>query len=173
MEKTNMTTPARLVHVDQSYSGAKTFIADNIDSGLAEKLTRSRWAIINVWRPLKPLRRDPLGVCDGSSVSDDDLYGSAIRLKRPDGKYEDISKGDGFELWLAKRPQQEGSHKWWYWSGMSPDEVILIKCFDSKKDGRCRRAPHSAFEDKRYVNEEARTSVEVRCLVFWEDQELE
>lgn len=171
-EKTNMTVPARFVHVDQSYRGAETFLYDNVDEALAEKLTRSRWAIINVWRPLTQLKRDPLGVCDGRTVSDDDFMEKDLMLKGPNGKYEDISKGDSLRTWLVKRPHQEGSHKWWYLSDMGPDEVLLIKCFDSKQDGRCRRTPHSAFEDRRYTDCEARTSVEIRCLVFWEDQDV-
>lgn len=146
---------------------------DNIDDALAEKLMSSRWGIINVWRPLKPLTRDPLGVCDGSSVPERDLKEFTFNLKGPNGTYTDISKGDKVTSWSVYRPQKPGAHKWYYLSGMSPEEVILIKCFDSKKDGRCRRAPHSAFEDKRYLDHEARTSVEVRCLVFWEDQDVD
>jgi hypothetical protein len=52
---------------------------------------------------------------------------------------------------------------------MEPDEALLIKCFDSKTDGGVsRRAPHSAFQSP---NDEgpARESIEVRCVVFWED----
>lgn len=173
MDRTNMKVPARFAHVDQSYDGAQTFIHDNIDTGLAEKLTQKHWAIINVWRPLKDLKRDPLGVCDGSSVSEEDLMGKEIQLKGPNGKYDDVSKGESFEAWTVKRPQKDGGHAWWYLSGMRPDEVMFIKCFDSKTDGRCRRAPHCAFEDPRYADKEARTSIEIRCLVFWEDEEAE
>ncbi|CAK4030445.1 Hypothetical predicted protein [Lecanosticta acicola] len=28
---------------------------------------------------------------------------------------------------------------------MTPEECLLIKCFDTKLDGRARRAPHSAI----------------------------
>lgn len=84
--------------------------------------------------------------------------------------FKEVSRGGGFEFWVLKRPDQEGAHKWYYWSGMSPDEVMLIRCFDTKLDGRCRRAPHSAFEDNRFLEDAPRESIEVRCLVFWEDQ---
>lgn len=54
--------------------------------------------------------------------------------------------------------------KWYYKSGLTPEEVILIKCFDSE-DGL--RVPHSAFVDPDTDDiEEARESIEVRALVF-------
>lgn len=72
------------------------------------------------------------------------------------------------ETWgVAANP----SHRWYFASQMTPDEVLLIKCYDSKEDGRARRTPHSAF--KTDLDEgPARESIEVRCLVFWEDQEV-
>ena len=63
--------------------------------------------------------------------------------------------------------------RWFYKSLLSPEEVILIKCFDSKLDGRARRVPHTAFEVPGTEGEEARESIEVRALVFHEDESLE
>jgi hypothetical protein len=51
--------------------------------------------------------------------------------------------------------------------------VILIKCFDSKLDGRARRVPHTAFSVPGTEDKEGRESIEVRCLVFHEDDTLE
>jgi hypothetical protein len=51
----------------------------------------------------------------------------------------------------------------------TPSEVLLIKCFDSKTDGRARRVPHSAFVDEERVDEASRQSIEVRALVFHPD----
>jgi hypothetical protein len=51
----------------------------------------------------------------------------------------------------------------------TPGEVLLIKCFDSKTDGRARRVPHSAFIDEERENEVTRESIEVRALVFNEN----
>lgn len=50
----------------------------------------------------------------------------------------------------------------------------MIKCFDSKKDGRARRVPHTAFVDPEAEGVmEARESIEVRALVFSEGESLE
>lgn len=46
---------------------------------------------------------------------------------------------------------------------------MLIKCFDSKLDGRARGAPHSAFVDQGAEAESPRESIEVRALVFHPD----
>lgn len=167
--------PARYVHVDQSYDGAVAWLHDNLpDSDLIEKLSRTRWGIINIWRPLHTIYRDPFAVCDGSTVPEDDLVPMPAMLTngQPGKKYGGVSKADAFELWVGKRPKKEGQHKWWYLSEMQTDEVVLLKCFDSRvEEGVCRRAPHSSFEDPEYSDrEEARQSVEMRCLVFWEDQ---
>jgi hypothetical protein len=64
-------------------------------------------------------------------------------------------------------------HRWYYKSELSPEEVILIKCFDSKKDGRARRVPHTAFHVPGTEDAEGRESIEVRALVFNEDDTLE
>jgi hypothetical protein len=45
---------------------------------------------------------------------------------------------------------------------------LFIKCFDSLEDGRARRIPHSAFENKEFEGEVPRESIEVRTLVFYD-----
>jgi hypothetical protein len=125
-----------------------------------------RWAIVNTWRPIATVHREPLAVADGSSVADEDLRVMKIDVSIVLGK--DLPYG---ELWQAvHRPE----HKWWYASNMTNTEGLLIKCFDTRMekgdDATCRRALHSAFlhpED----NGPARQSCEFRALLFWEDEE--
>lgn len=152
---------------DQSYNGARKVLDQNLGDE-AEKFSKTRWGIINVWRPIAPVHRDPLGVCDARSCSEDDLRTVFVQLPSQ-GDGSKVSRGDGFEVFnVAHNP----AHKWYYASEMKPDEVLMIKCFDSKKDGRARRTPHTAFQtEKDYGG--PRQSIEVRCLVFWEDQEVE
>lgn len=57
-------------------------------------------------------------------------------------------------------------HRWYYLSNQTPDEVTLIKCYDSEVD-RARLTPHSAFLDATAPKEAPhRESIEVRALVF-------
>jgi len=69
------------------------------------------------------------------------------------------------------------NHKFCYMKDMTPDEVMLIKCFDSRsqgqpsgKEGIAGWAPHTAFEDPETpADAEKRQSIEVRCLVFYNE----
>jgi len=107
-----------------------------------------------VWRPIKPILKDPLAVAEAGSVREEELVG--IKLVYPD------REGETFGV----RP---GEHRWRYLHGQTPEEVLLIKCFDSKVDGSARRVPHTAFVDAEYEEREKRESIEVRALVFHED----
>ena len=50
--------PARFIHIDQSAEGAAEVVRDNLHPPeLAEKLMKTRWGIINVWRPIKPIHK--------------------------------------------------------------------------------------------------------------------
>jgi hypothetical protein len=125
----------------------------------ADRLLSTRYQIINVWRPIKKILKDPLAVADAHSVPDSDLIG--VGLIYPD------RRGETYTV----RPNPE--HKWYYLHGQTPEEVMLIKCFDSKLDGRARRVPHTAFVNPDMVNEYSRESIEVRALVFHEDETAE
>lgn len=150
--------PVNRVHIDQSYSAAKSRVPHHLPDD-ADKLLSTRYQIINVWRPIKKILKDPLAVADANSVPDSDLVG--VALVYPD------RRGETYTV----KPNKE--HKWYYLYGQTPEEVMLIKCFDSKLDGRARRVPHTAFVNSATINEEARESIEVRALVFHEDQPAE
>lgn len=58
-------------------------------------------------------------------------------------------------------------HRWLYVPEMTVDEIRLLKCFDSKTDGRARFAPHTAFVDPTTpVDSAPRESIELRSLGF-------
>ena len=59
-------------------------------------------------------------------------------------------------------------HRWYYFPRMERNEAILLKCYDSKDDGRARFTAHTSFEDPNSPpNAAPRESIEVRALVFW------
>ena len=59
-------------------------------------------------------------------------------------------------------------HRWLYVPDMEPDEVILLKNFDSAKDGRARFTPHAAFLDTTAPKgARPRQSIEVRAIAFF------
>ncbi|TFY58002.1 hypothetical protein EVJ58_g6680 [Rhodofomes roseus] len=62
------------------------------------------------------------------------------------------------------------SHQWKYLRGLTPEEFILIKCFDSKtEDNTATMTPHTAFHDPSTPKDALpRKSIELRMLVFYD-----
>ena len=161
--------PARFIHVDFSKDGAVEILKDNFDRALGEELSKTRWAIINVWRAIKPISKDPLAVCDARTARDEDLMPVVSYLPpKGSGQYAAVSGGDRFELFYKRYHPDES---WYYADRMEPGEVLMIKIFDSIGDEKtAKRTPHSAFSNPETENDATRESIEVRCLVFFEDQ---
>lgn len=140
------------VHIDQSFSAALSRVSHHLPDE-ADELLAGRVQIINVWRPIKTVLRDPLAVAHAHSVPHSDLV--PIPLIYP------TRQGETYAV------RYNASHKWFYKSKLEPSEALLIKCFDSKTDGRARAVPHSAFVDPDAGDQvPARESIEVRALVF-------
>jgi hypothetical protein len=152
--------PVRGVHVDQSYEGApKPLKMKHPDE--AEQLLNGRFQVINIWRPVNTIYRDPFAVLDVTTVLEEELV--PLLVIQPDHTNE------SFVVQAPMEGRKDGGHKWYYMSHQTPEDVLLLKIFDSKTDGRARRVPHSSFEDKEYVHMEPRESIEVRAFVFHED----
>ncbi|KAI1445681.1 hypothetical protein F5Y02DRAFT_417898 [Annulohypoxylon stygium] len=148
--------PVQRVHIDQTYSASLSRVPHHLPAEEAAELLKGRVQIINVWRPIKTVLRDPLAIADAHSVGEDQLV--PIPLIYPN------RKGETFAV------RYSPAHRWYYKSKLTPQEVLLIKCFDSKTDGRARRVPHTAFSDPRTKDDvPKRESIEVRALVFHPD----
>lgn len=159
---------ARFVHVDQSDLGAVRRLYDDLPAGEAVKHDKKhRWAIINLWRPWDQVHREPLGLCEADSIRNDELHDTmhCVPFKWPQKPTEN-------HMWSVAPPDTPTQHKWWFRSGMTRDDVILIKIYDSKRDGRARRCIHSAFNTPDDIGP-ARRSIETRFFVFWEDESYE
>jgi hypothetical protein len=145
--------PAWRVHVDHTAKSGPQRVRDLIPDE-AEQLLKGRVQIINLWRPLRgPLRDAPLAVCDARTVKFDELVGSDLVYPNRVG-----------ETYSVKFNPE---HRWFYVPEMTADEILLLKCFDSKTDGRARFAPHSAFVDPTTpADAPRRESIELRTLVF-------
>jgi len=148
--------PVLRVHIDQTTPAAYNRVTRHLPEE-AEELVKGRFLLINVWRPIKgPVVDFPLGMLDFRTVKEEDLV--PTDLIYPDRV--------GEIYYVTANPE----HRWYYVSNMETDEVVLLKCFDSKPDGRARLTPHSAFKDPRTpVDSPPRESIEVRALVFLKD----
>ena len=153
--------PAVRVHVDYTVKSGPQRIADILGEDEAGRLAGRGAHIVqvNVWRPISgPVRRSPLAVADASSVR-------AEQLLATDQIFPD-RVGEIYQL--AHAPTQ----RWYYAPEMTPDEVLLLKGWDSVDDGRARFTPHGAFSYAETPDDAPpRESIEVRALVVIENAE--
>jgi hypothetical protein len=150
--------PASRVHVDYTAKSGSQRVKDLLGAAEAARLEAAgaRIVQINVWRPIRgPVERSPLALADASSIRPDDLIAT-------DQVFPD-RVGEIYHL--AHHPGQ----RWYYAPHMTPDEVLLIKGWDSLADGRARFTPHGAF-DLPHTPAAAppRESIEVRTLAVIE-----
>ena len=59
------------------------------------------------------------------------------------------------------------AHRWWYFSNMAADDVLLFKFQDSDHSVTWR-CPHTAFHDTSLPDAKVRESIEVRGVAFFE-----
>jgi hypothetical protein len=69
--------PVRSVHVDQSYDEAPRLLKKKLPDE-AEQLMKGRFQIINIWRPIKTVCRDPFAVIDATTVLEDELVSLSV-----------------------------------------------------------------------------------------------
>jgi hypothetical protein len=145
--------PATRVHVDQTDLSGRNRVFEHLPEE-ANELVKGRVQVINLWRPIRgPLRDAPLAMCDGQSVEPGDLVASDLIYPNRSGETYSV--------------KYNANHRWFYFPEMTPDEALLLKCYDSAIDGRTRFAPHTAFIDPTTPADAApRESIEIRTLVF-------
>jgi hypothetical protein len=184
-------SPAPKVHLDYAPNGAREHIryfhptmaaASSKIIEAEEKLTSEgqslresyassglgpRWALFSIWRPLKRVLRDPLALGDARTFLQEDYV--PVMIKTP---HLGISPGHtstfDTESYLAH--WSEGQ-KWYFVSNQEPEEVLVIGLFDSERDKETVAAGgtlHSSVDLPGTENEEARESLELRCLAIWD-----
>ncbi|KAF2397746.1 hypothetical protein EJ06DRAFT_135255 [Trichodelitschia bisporula] len=141
-------------HVDQSSWQAKNVVHSHFPDE-CEALLHGRVMIVNAWRPIKPVYKDPFGVADASTVPYQDL------VIRPNRVFKDIRESMGL------KPGK--GHRWYYKFGQLPEDVLVFKGYDNH--GKARACAHTAFVDKEFEDGPARESIELRALLFWPDDE--
>jgi hypothetical protein len=149
----------KAVHNDYTAKSGPRRVRDHLPAEEAEQRLKHRFAEINVWRPIRgPIESTPLALCDARSINPRDFVPSDLVYRDKVGE--------------TYRFLHNPNHRWFYFPRLEKNEVILLKCYDSKEDGRARFTAHSAFEDPTSAADAApRESIEVRALVFWSSEE--
>ena len=143
------------VHNDYTAKSGRRRVRDHLPAEEADERLHHRFAEINVWRPIRgPIESTPLAVCDAQSIDARDFVPTDLVYRDKVGE--------------VYRFTYNRQHQWSYFPRLERNEAILLKCYDSKEDGRARFSAHSAFDDPTSPPDAApRESIEVRALVFW------
>ena len=145
----------KAVHNDYTAKSGPRRVRDHLPADEADQRLKNRFAEINVWRPIRaPIESTPLALCDAGSIESKDFVASDLVYRDKVGE--------------TYRFTYNPNHRWFYFPHLERNEVILLKCYDSKEDGRARFTAHTAFEDPTSAPDAApRESIEVRALLFW------
>jgi hypothetical protein len=149
--------PSRWVHMDYTVAAAHTWV-EWIEGWQGRELRHyPHFAILQTWRCLTPPPSDnTLTLCDASSIDEADCIVFDACMREPyDGP------GNMFESQFARfNPWQ----RWYYFSDLTPDEMIVFKGFDS--DPAWHAQPlHNSID---LPGEAPRVSVEARFFAFFE-----
>jgi hypothetical protein len=131
---TNARPPVYGVHNDYTENSAPRRLRDILGDAEAERRFAKRWAIIQVWRPIRGMvMADPLGICDGRTIPHEGF----ILLQR---RYRDRT---GEVYHIAHNPD----HVWFYFPEMERSEALVFKVFDTDDSVPTRFTAHTAFAD--------------------------
>jgi len=151
----NTREPSAVVHNDYTDASAEKRLRDILPDEANQRL-KQRFAIINVWRSIAgPVLTTPLALCDATSIDEPDLVATERRAKDRIGELQLVT-------WNPR-------HHWYWFSGVTKKEAVLIKTFDSALDGRARRSIHTAFRNPDApANAAPRESIETRTFAFFD-----
>jgi len=144
----------RRVHNDYTEWSGPQRVRDLLPAE-AEDLLKRRFAIIQVWRPIRyPVETHPLAIADARSLSPQNLVISERRAAERIGQTYAITYNP--------------AHQWYWFPLMRREEALVFKTYESMKDGRARWTAHTAFEDPNTAaNARPRESIEIRAFAFF------
>ena len=145
--------PVPIVHNDYTEWSGPQRVRDVLEPEKSQRYLSGRFSMVNVWRSFgESAERFPLAAADGRTMTEDDYIGVDMVYSDRVGEIYQNAYSD--------------AQRWYYFSNMTPDEAILLKCFDTARDGRTRYTAHSGFENASApAGTPPRESIEVRTLL--------
>jgi hypothetical protein len=152
------------IHSDSSAHAAQELFRRFAGSAVDKKYCKGRFLYINAWRNIAdmPIENNSLAVCDETSlVKPDDYLGS------------DLYMPGGQRLMQYRLNERNAAkHRWYYYSKMKKEEVLLFKQWDSDTTLPGRLTFHTAFSDPNAPPDAPeRESIECRGIAFFPDHE--
>ena len=104
--------PVKVAHNDYTLKSGPQRVRDLVPDQ-AEALLKNRFAVINVWRPIRgPVQESPLAVCDAQSMMQEDFVKHVLKYPDRDGEVYSV----------AYNP----NHRWYYIPNQRKEEVLLL-----------------------------------------------
>ncbi len=158
--------PVDQVHNDYTEESGPRRKQEILENAGRLDLAGRRVAFVNLWRPIVgPVQDNPLALCDAGSVAPDDLITTEIHHFGEGDLTTPRHRGEIYSV------RHNPNHRWYFVSDMGPDEVLLLKCYDSCADGRARFMPHTGFQNpacpETFI---PRESIEARTLVVFDEK---
>jgi hypothetical protein len=159
--------PGTDVHIDYTTVRSRSLAANLVANSPNPEYKYSNFKCINLWRAISTPPQDwPLAVCDAQSV--DPKEGTPNLMIRCE-KLPDVNSLGPIEdedaLPAAFLFQYNDGHRWYYFSDMKKDELLLFKLFDSENP--TGRVPHAAFRDDGREGAVPRESCEIRTVAYF------
>jgi len=128
-----------------------------------------RFLYSSFWRAFSPPPQDyPLALCDGNSVGDGEGVPNTLFVVDRIPAREEMLRpvADEDKKVAAAIFHYNPAHRWWYFSNMTRDEVLLVTFHDSRRQ-RPWRVPHTAFHDTSRAEARPRESIEFRSIAYF------
>lgn len=159
---------AARVHDDYSVGGARKRVAEAYAEHFPDGPGYRRALFTSLWRVFSPPPQDwPLALCDYTSVGPAEGLENTLYFvdQIPDDLYAEMPPGtpstSGVEF------HYNPAHQWWYFPGMTREEILFFK-FDDTDHSVAWRTAHSAFRDQTAQATQPRHSIEFRSIAYFE-----
>jgi hypothetical protein len=162
--------PAGEAHVDFTPARAEPLARAVYAKTFPDGKGFSRFVASSLWRAFSEPPQDyPLAVCDAGSVGRDEGIPNTMFIvdRLPDEQTMLGTMENEKDAPAAAIFHFSPMHRWWYFSGMTRDEVLLLKFHDSDPS-KALRTPHTAFHDPSFASAKTRESIEFRTIAYFE-----
>lgn len=162
--------PAGEAHVDIDPASARRMAEMTYAEKCPDGPGFKRFLITSYWRTFSPGPQDvPLAVCDGrTSFGGEEKSNTLFIVDEFPNEEEAVKPVEGEDKMIAATIFSHNPEmRWWYFSNMEPDDILLFKFHDSDHSTTWR-CPHTAFRDSSFPDAKIRESIECRSVAFWE-----
>lgn len=155
--------PAESAHVDYTPDSGPRRALEILRGVNKQQYSEHRMALVNIWRPIiGPVFDFPIAVCDPRTSSAADYVKTDIHHYNEDDLENPAISGQIYSLRYNK------SQRWYYCSKMNPEEVLLLRNWDSSVCDHSCYAAHTGFKSPMVPTQsKPRESIELRTLLVF------